>query len=124
METKLKPFDLEAAKNGAKVVTRYGRPARIICWDYHSGIIDYHIVACVDRQELLYVYTNKGECYHGMTAYDLFMAPVKREGWVNLYRSKNGDIYPSPIYNTKDEAIASKRGVYHYIDTLKLEWEE
>jgi hypothetical protein len=30
---KLLPFDLEKAKNGAKVVTRGGRPARIICTD-------------------------------------------------------------------------------------------
>ena len=33
MEKKLKPFDLEAAKAGAKVITRDGRPVRIICFD-------------------------------------------------------------------------------------------
>ncbi len=29
-----KPFDLAAAKAGAKVITRAGQPARIICYDY------------------------------------------------------------------------------------------
>lgn len=46
METKkLKPFDLEKAKQGAKVVTRDGRPVRIICWDKLDDDNTYPIVA-------------------------------------------------------------------------------
>ncbi len=37
MEIKFKPFDLEAAKNGAPVVTRDGQPVRIICFDKQGG---------------------------------------------------------------------------------------
>lgn len=33
MEYKFKPFDLEAAKAGAPVMTRAGRPARILAFD-------------------------------------------------------------------------------------------
>lgn len=35
---KLRPFDLEAAKKGAQVVTRDGKPARIICADLEGTI--------------------------------------------------------------------------------------
>lgn len=40
----MKPFDLEAAKRGEPVVTRDGRPVRIICFDANS---DAPIVALV-----------------------------------------------------------------------------
>lgn len=29
----MKPFNLEEAKAGKQVVTKSGRPVRIICWD-------------------------------------------------------------------------------------------
>lgn len=34
---KTKPFNLEEARVGVKVVTRNGRPARIICYDYNNA---------------------------------------------------------------------------------------
>ena len=57
---KTKTFDLESAKNGAKVVTRDGRPARIVCWDA-KGI--YPIVALVSGKnfELAQSYTEDGK---------------------------------------------------------------
>lgn len=42
----MKPFDLEAAKAGAPVCTRSGKPVRIICWDmkWKSGKMGDRIV--------------------------------------------------------------------------------
>lgn len=40
---KTKPFDLESAKNGAKVVTRDGKPVRILCFDREDSV-DRHVI--------------------------------------------------------------------------------
>lgn len=44
-----KPFNVEAAKSGAKVVTGDGRPVRILCYDNTEQ--DYPIVAVVYEHE-------------------------------------------------------------------------
>lgn len=54
---KTKPFDLQAAKNGAKLVTKFGDTARIICYD---RIGDYPIVALVSDEEFMLTYDNNG----------------------------------------------------------------
>lgn len=125
METKLKPFDLEAAKNGAKVVTRDGRDARILCFDAMGS---YPIVAIVrnDYEEVVDKFCLDGKnrlC--GESEIDLFMAPVKREGWVNLHQCKDGIIRTSYVFGTKDEArLNAGRYVGRYLATNKVEWEE
>lgn len=83
------PFDVEKAKAGAPVVTRDGRPARIICFDAKSK---FPIVALVmeNNKERVLSFSKKGRFYLDTEwKYDLFMATVKREGWVNLYKSEN-----------------------------------
>lgn len=60
-----KPFDVEAAKNGAKVETREGKSVRIVC--YNRAGTDYSIVALINYQignescESCNTYTTKGE---------------------------------------------------------------
>lgn len=56
--------------------------------------------------------------------HDLFFAPKKRVGWVNLHRSKRGFPYLSRIYQVKE--YAEKVGIENdnYITTVKIEWEE
>lgn len=46
----MKNFDLEAAKRGAAVCTRNGKPVRIICWDmkWESGKMGDRIVYLAD----------------------------------------------------------------------------
>lgn len=56
------PFDLEKAKAGAKLVTRDGRPARIIRWDRDWGNYHNTIVALINDKEgvLNVLYTSDG----------------------------------------------------------------
>ena len=55
---------------------------------------------------------------------DLFFAPEKHDGWVNLYKI-NSDIIPGPLtYNTKKEAESAIGNKHDYISTIKIEWEE
>ena len=83
----MKPFDLEAAKAGAPIVTRDGRPAKFIA----------HVAEAHPSQRLLMlidgtVHTKfESGKYAASPAHvsdnDLFMAPVKRTVWVNLYEN-------------------------------------
>ena len=56
---------------------------------------------------------------------DLFFAPEKHEGWVNLYDHSEGSCLGS-VYSSKEvaEAMSKKCGLQHYITTIKIEWEE
>lgn len=61
MENKLKPFNFEEAKASKPVISRDGRPTRIICWDFKE---DFPIIALTKtegRSELLNTFNNKGE---------------------------------------------------------------
>ena len=122
----MKQFNLEEyLKNPSrKVVTRDGRSVRIICTDKKGAC---PIVALVTRDdgvaEETVTYTKNGKFFKG-TSYncDLFFAPEKHEGWVNIY--KDGDhIYSSmDVFKTKEKAEAlSCRSC---IATVKIEWEE
>ena len=127
METKnLKPFDLEKAKAGAKVVTRDGRPARIICWDKLDDM--YPLVALVKdkdgTEEDTETYTLDGACVveqeHNL---DLFMAPTVVVRWINLHGGFGGS-YNYRIYESEQEALKHKDDYDDYIATAKLSWEE
>lgn len=128
----MKPFDLEKAVKGEKVITRSGKSVRIICWDYQNAL--YPIVALVamgEKTEELVIYTIKGEQFSkeelisNESSLDLFMAPIKKEGWINVYKSSNGFYMGGSIKGTKEEAEnAEKFSEPVYLTTTKIEWEE
>ena len=113
----LKEFDLEAAKSGKPVCTRDGRKARIICFDKKGA---YPIVALVNdynEEEYIKNYDEFGKKFiGGETSDDLMMLPEKKEGWINVYKER--------CYETKEEAIRHIAPGTHYIDTIRVEWEE
>lgn len=122
----MKPFSLkEYLKDPSKeVITRDGRPARIICTDKKS--LHYPVVALIpqkiDDTEQVCIYTNDGRYFSdNETPSDLFFAPEKHEGWMNI--CKSGDCYKgSIIWPTEEEA---KRCAYPGLSTIvKIEWEE
>lgn len=109
-----------------KVVTRYGRSARIICTNRLDET--YPVIALVNYgyTEKYYSYSKFGKVYQYSNMdceLDLFFAPVKKSGWINLYKRNNGTYrINSIVYNSKTEANAHKGN--DYIATLKIEWEE
>ena len=121
----MKEFNLtEYLKDPSKkVVTRDGRDVRIICTDMKSG---YPLIALVtdkeDNKESLLVYKENGRYYFQDSINDLFFAPIKREGWVNIYSEQEYRYPGENIFNTKEEAIKYKD--INYIATIKIEWEE
>ena len=87
----MKPFSLEEyLKNPSrKVVTRSGKNARIICTDAKNV---YSVVALIteDKSERVETYLKDGIYNEGrQSCDDLFFAPEKHEGWVNVYKAGN-----------------------------------
>ena len=125
----MKPFNLELAKAGHPVCTRDGRPVRIICYDRKNT--KYPIMALIDKgdSEDIVSYIRQGTFYSNGKEHknDLFMAAVKKDGWVNVFI--NASYFDSKtagtIYPTKEEALKDiDTKSPHYIDTVKIEWEE
>ena len=123
----MRQFNLEEyLKNPSrKVVTREGKPARIICTDAKSE--KYQVVALVtkkDGQESLATFETSGKYCSGYNSHlDLFFAPEKHEGWVNVYKSGFSWSLGTNIWQTEEEA-KKWEGAADYVTTIKIEWEE
>ena len=112
---KLKPFDIQKAKEGRPVCTRDGRKARIIAFD-RKGF--RAIVGLVDDgdKETLMLYDEAGRSIGDVSEFDLMMPPEKKEGWVNVYKER--------CHESKEEAISCRACDMECIDTIRVEWEE
>ena len=121
----MRQFNLdEYIKNPSlKVVTREGRPVRIVCTDAKG---DYPVVAlAIDDDGSEYTVRCRPDGIGGFDEDDLFFAPEKKEGWVNVYRNEIGPIFFGLHYNTEEEALDEPYDdKYTRIYTTKIEWEE
>lgn len=123
----MKQFNLDEylANPSKRVVTRDGRDVRIICTDRVSEK-GYPLVALVmkDGHELVHTYNRYGHFYTGDTNhdFDLFFAPEKHEGWINIYKTRGYCYGGSVIYPT--EVAAKTAADPDPIATVKIEWEE
>ena len=131
----MKQFDLDEylANPSKKVVTRDGRSVtRFLCTDAR-GL--FPIVALVEKDDGKYSvsYTKDGRFFPNEIndKNDLFFAPVKHEGWVNIYkaavqRETLGCLHTrymgSCIWPT-EEAAKTAADADNAI-TIKIEWEE
>ena len=122
----MKQFNLdEYLKNPErKIVTYDGREVRIICVNRIDK--DYPVVALVRKKNVESVesYTKDGKYIKNkIYNHDLFFAPEKKEGWINVYRGNGGcnTFVCNRIFATKEEARREKRDI---IATIKIEWEE
>ena len=112
---KLKPFDIQKAKEGKPVCTRDGRKARIIAFDKKGFRAIVGLVDDGDKETLM-LYDEAGRSIGDVSEFDLMMLPEKKEGWVNVYKER--------IYSTKEEAIEATYDGVTYVDTVKVCWEE
>ena len=125
----MEQFSLEKylANPSRKVVTRSGRKVRkILCTDRRGS--DYPVIALVefDWGEDTIGYTKDGKYRIGdKSDGDLFFAPEKHEGYINIYRnSDNGRVYTGAAYDSKEDAEKRKESGENYVTTIKIEWEE
>lgn len=125
MENDMKQFNLQEylAHPERKVVTRDGRPVRIICTDFDNP--DFPVIGEINGNKWPLSFATNGEAIKGRPlACDLFFAPEKHKGWVNVYYRGSYKLGSNVIYRTEDEAIAASEDVRNYIKTIKIEWEE
>ena len=128
----MKQFDLDEylANPKKKVVTRDGRDVRIICTDFDNP--NFPVIGEVKGSKWPCSFTKKGmyNRYEECDA-DLFFAPEKHEGWVNIYKAADpretlGCLVTryagSCIWPTEEEAKAAADP--HPVATIKIEWEE
>jgi hypothetical protein len=127
----MKPFNLEEAKAGKPVVTGDKSKARIVCWDFKSTEDRYPLVVLVEdgrgyEDMLLYSKDGNFEFDEKNPQYDLFMAPAKKTGWINIYpariTSNLSDREARAIFNSKEEA--DRLAGDYRISTIQIEWEE
>ena len=118
----MKQFSLEEhLKNPSKkVVTRVGESVRIICTDYYG---EKPIIAKIEGCEHSYPFHEDGRffTYGGSSDCDLFFAPEKHEGWVNIYP---GPITGVVVYKSEEDAKHCANANAKVIATIKIEWEE
>ena len=121
----MKQFDLaEYLENPSrKVVTRDGRNVTIHCTNYQGF---FPVVAEIEGLNPSMAFSISGVYGHVQgSVYDLFFAPEKHEGWVNIYKEFESDSnYMGRICNSEEEAKNTPDINGIYLATIKIEWEE
>ena len=123
----MKPFNLKEHLEHPdwKVVTREGRPVRIVYTELDDSV--YPVVAVINNWHAQ-KFTAGGLFHAGKKMkYDLFFASERHEGWALIYKkTAHSASHLSPeIYATKEAAErvwAATPGIECSI--VKIEWEE
>ena len=129
----MKPFSVKdyTKDPSRKVVTRDGKPARVICTDLKHK---YPVIAALDYgydEERIFFYDECGRL-GGVTdsSCDLFFEEknTKKKGWINIYKSnyREDEYFTSSIYWDKDDALAhaTNSKIQSTVLTTCVEWEE
>ena len=123
----MKQFNLEEyLKNPTKkVITGSGKSVRIVCTNKLDSTTPIMALIHKGSEEVIQLYTKEGKVTNKYPCfeYDLFFAPVKKEGWINLFKV-NSTMTTGEIYNTEEEAKSAIAKSLVYISTVKIEWEE
>ena len=125
----MKEFNLQEylANPSQKIMTRDGRKARILCTDMKNVQPVLALVTEGDIEDIHFYYQNGAWCNEFPNhKLDLVFAPIKREGWINIYKGVIENHLPyvgQKVYKSKEEAIKNKCSDC-YFTTLKIEWEE
>jgi hypothetical protein len=107
-------FDLEQALAGHPVVTRDGRPVtQMVKFDCKY---EYRVFGVVDGAPASWMESGQHTFYKDHPC-DLFMAPVKKTGWVARW----GAWLASGVYGSEEEA---KKAYPHALSYHEIEWED
>ncbi len=97
---------------------------KILCTDY---IGFGPIIAKVEGNSYSQMFFSNGSpCRCEGSTYDLFFAPEKHEGWINVYRDRDtGTVsFGAILYTSREEAEEVGKTDVYYAATAKIEWEE
>lgn len=121
----MKPFSIkEYLENpNREVVTREGKPVRILCTDLDDD--DYPVAAAIKNRHVDR-YTADGLFQAGKeTKYDLFFYFKKIEAWTLFVKCAGNFVLGSIFYDTIEEARrVQESDPDRYGPIVKVEWEE
>ena len=117
-------LDKYLANPSRKVVTRNGRNVRIVCTDMKYKV--YPILALEeipdDNSEYVYAFTKDGNYeIDDLSIHDLFFAPEKHEGWINIFNDGDARAGTS-IFNSKKKAEEIGKLSSNYVTSIRIEW--
>lgn len=113
MKTKLVPFNIEKAKQGAKVVTRDNYPVRILCYDLEDSRMPIIAAVRKDGKEIPYQYTIEGNFYPNKEedTGDLFIEEEEQEKTRRTYSGTDSLFIPKDDEGIKEELIDAINGL-------------
>lgn len=122
----MKKFDINKARQGAAVCTRKGKEVRILCYDMRH--LDRDILVVLVKQnsgeEYIRMYNPSGVCVEGGPDEDLMMAPVKKNVWLNFYKTALGNIVSDQItWDNKDDAVKNSTEQTGWLGAYEVEVE-
>lgn len=106
-----------------KIVTRDGKSVKIHCTNYLSEQL---VIAEIEGLGYSTSFDKYGRYNRNkLSINDLFFAPEKHEGWVNVYKEfESNSHYMGRICNSEEEAKKKTDINGIYLATIKIEWEE
>jgi len=115
MKQNLKPFDLEAALNGAAVVTRAGKEVTEVVV-LKNTFYGKNVLALINGN--LYSFYQDGKVDEDVEyPNDLFMKPTQVTKWVNIYKNSSGYYCGNHFHLTKEQALENNEGG---VDTIQI----
>lgn len=114
----LKPFDLEAAKAGAPIITRSGEPVKFV-GHVPEADLEYRVVVMHMSTFDVVTHCEDGRLYamNEELDEDLFMAPVKRTAYVVLW---DDGVFKTCADAFESEEQAQARAAYYRHDGYKV----
>ena len=120
---KMKPFNLQEAKDGKPILTREGQPVKFVAYE-PEAVFDERVIGLYLDNKTIGVWTETGTVAEHEEITDLFMAPIKQEGWAAIYNVDGpltGKQAKAYIYPTEEVAKECEAKANAYV---KMEWEE
>ena len=119
----MKQFNLEEyLKNPSrKVVTRKGIPVKIHCTNFATN---KPVIAEVDGRGYSQSFFKDGRFFEDNydSSEDLFFAPKKQEGWINIFIDSNNSKYlGTHFFESKEEAEEFGKRWSGYITSIRIE---
>ena len=123
-KTKLMPFDIEKAKNGAKVVTRNGLPVKIVDYPVKNEECPILGLVLIEGKEFPLIFTKTGNHYNNSeSCYDLFIEEEVEEDYSNY------DPYKSTVESLADmverySKLQTLEELKHFYNNVKVKCRE
>ena len=123
-------FSLEEFKKNPnrKVVTRDGRNVRIICTDAKGDYPVIGLIRSLDNEDYPWRFRMDGAILENEeNDSDLLFYPEKKEGYMNIYRSKLGIVPNQTSFCVLSKEEAEREAAKYpddFIATAKVTWEE